>query len=294
MKDAFSSFHPIIIFIYFLSVLGFTMFLHHPVCLGIAVISATLYAVCLCGRQAAGFFLRYLLPMTATILIINPLVNHQGLTILGYFPNGNPFTLEAVLYGLMAAGILIALIQWFSCWNQIMTTDKLVYLFGRIAPALSLVLSMTLRFVPRYRQHFREVMDAQRQLGTDAEKGSLYTRIRAGIRVVSGTLTWAIEHAVETGDSMKCRGYGLSGRTAFSLYRWTKRDTVILLVILLLVGSIMTGILQGKLYWSWFPVFRGAGTDLFTVVVYASYGILSLLPVLINGREELRWNHLFR
>ncbi len=294
MKDAFSDYHPMIILIYFLSVLGFTMFLHHPVCLGIAVLSATVYSICLCGRRGAGFSIRYLLPMAGMILLINPLINHQGLTILGYFPNGNPFTLEAILYGFMAAGILIALIQWFSCWNQIMTTDKLVYLFGRVMPAFSLVISMTLRFVPRYRQHFKKVMDAQRQLGTDQGRTGLYTRIRTGIRVLSGTLTWAIEHAVETGDSMKSRGYGLPGRTAFSLYRWTRRDTIILAVILLLSGVVIAGILQGRLYWTCFPTIRGADTDLFTISIYISYGILSLLPILLHGREALRWNHSFR
>ena len=31
-----------------------------------------------------------------------------------------------------------------------MTSDKLVWLFGRITPHLSLLLAMTLRFVPRF------------------------------------------------------------------------------------------------------------------------------------------------
>lgn len=294
MRDAFSDFHPIIIFVYFLVVLGFTMFLHQPVCLGIAVISATVYTIWLSGRQSVRFLLRYLIPMTGVILIINPLVNHQGLTILGYFPNGNPFTLEAILYGAVAAGILLALVQWFSCWNRVMTTDKLIYLFGRIMPALSLVISMTLRFIPRYYQHYKEVMNAQRQFGMERGRNGLIQRMRTGIRVISATLTWAIEHGVETADSMKCQGYGLPGRTVFSLYHWTGRDTILLLLILLLGGVVLIGILQGRLYWTCFPAVKWAAVSPVTIGIYISYGILSLLPVLIDGKEEIRWRRLSR
>jgi energy-coupling factor transport system permease protein len=46
--------------------------------------------------------------------------------------------------------MLAAVISWFSCYNAVMTSDKFVYLFGRVIPALSLILSMTLRFVPKF------------------------------------------------------------------------------------------------------------------------------------------------
>ncbi len=43
---------------------------------------------------------------------------------------------------------MFVVIQWFSCYNKVMTSDKFIYLFGRLIPALSLILSMALRFVP--------------------------------------------------------------------------------------------------------------------------------------------------
>ena len=259
MKDTFTTFHPIVNFIYFFAVIGFTMFIRQPVCLGIAILSATVYSVYLNGKKSIRFAVCYLVPMMLLLILVNPLFNHEGLTILAYFPSGNPFTLEAVIYGILAAAIVVAVIQWFSCWNRIMTTDKLVYLFGRILPALSLVLSMALRFVPRYRRQFQAI-------------------------------TWAMEHAVQTANAMKCRGYGLEGRTAFSLYRWAKRDTVVLLCILGLGIFVLVGILQGKLYWTCFPTFTGAKVNGYTVGIYGGYGLLSLLPMLINGREEWKWN----
>ncbi len=71
--------------------------------------------------------------------------------MLFYLKTG-PVTLEAIVYGLVLASMLFISILWFSCYNKVMTTDKFVYLFGRVIPALSLVLSMVFRFVPRFGQ----------------------------------------------------------------------------------------------------------------------------------------------
>ncbi len=38
-------------------------------------------------------------------------------------------------------------------------------------------------------------------------------------------VTWSLENAIETADSMRARGYGLPGRTSFSIYRFDSRDS---------------------------------------------------------------------
>ena len=63
--------------------------------------------------------------------------------------------------------MLAAVALWFSCLSAVMTSDKFIYLFGRMIPALSLVLSMTLRFVPRFKRQFQAVAQAQRYMGRD-------------------------------------------------------------------------------------------------------------------------------
>lgn len=289
MKDVFSRFHPIVNLLYLMLMLGFTMFLQQPVCLGISILSAMLYGGYLCGKRMLRFFVCYLLPTSIMILLVNPLVNHRGITILGHFPNGNPFTLESILYGMVAAAILAGTIQWFFCLHQIMTTDKLVYLFGRMFPSLSLVIAMTLRFVPRYQRQFKAVSEAQRQLGRGRTEKKWILKMRNGIRILSIMLTWAMEHAVETAASMKCRGYGLPGRTAYSLYRWQGTDTGLLILILLLGGFIGAGIIQGSFAWTCFPRVVYAEVNGYTIWYYIAYGILAFLPMLINGKEEWKW-----
>ena len=117
--------------------------------------------------------------------LINPAFNHEGITILTYLPSGNPLTLESVLYGIAAAMMLAAVITWFSCYTAVMTSDKFIYLFGRIIPALSLVLSMTLRFVPKFKVQLHVVSEAQRCVGRDVSDGSVPQRLRNAVTILS-------------------------------------------------------------------------------------------------------------
>lgn len=289
MKDAFSNYHPIVNLTYFLMVLGCASLLRHPVCLGIALVSSTIYASVLTGKENLIRIIKGMLPMSVMIIIINPLVNHQGVTILGYFRSGNPFTLEACIYGFAAAAIIWSLVQWFVCWNRIMTTEKLIYLFGRLMPALSLVVSMSLRFVPRYQRQLHKIMDAQKQLGKFGKGAGVISRLKLSIRVLSIMTTWAIEHAVETAQSMKGRGYGLPGRTAFSIYRWQARDTRLFIFELVLGVSVLIGGIRGSFQWSWMPIMSSLHITVKNGLIFGSYLLLTLLPAGLNGKEEMEW-----
>ena len=151
MKDRFGHYHPLVNFLYFALVIGFSMALNHPLAQGISLVCAIVYAVQTEGRKAVLFTLKWCLPMVLLTAFINPAFSHEGRTILLYFPNGNPLTLESMLYGI-SSGVLIATVMlWFLNFNRVITSDKFIYLFGRIIPAMSLVLSMTLRFIPKFK-----------------------------------------------------------------------------------------------------------------------------------------------
>ena len=149
--DTFSRFHPVINFLYFSCAIVCAMVFMHPLCLGVSLCCAFTYSIYLNGRKAIKFNFIFLLPMLLVMAIVNPAFNHEGETILIYLRNGNPLTLESILYGAAAAAMIVAVIAWFSCYNAVMTSDKFIYLFGRVIPSLSLILSMVFRFVPRFR-----------------------------------------------------------------------------------------------------------------------------------------------
>ena len=289
MHDAFSRYHPLVNFLFFALVLAYSMVLMHPVCLLISLISAVCYAIQLNGRKAVLFSLKVTLPVLLLVAIVNPAFNHAGITILAYLPTGNPLTLESILYGFAAGAMLCAVLMWFVCYNAVMTSDKFVYLFGRVIPALSLVLSMTLRFVPRFKAQLDTVRQAQFCIGRDASTGSIWQRARKAITIFSIMVTWALENAIETADSMKGRGYGLKGRTAFSIYQAEERDRYVLLWLGFCGMYLFCGCLAGGLKWWYLPMLQGAMTQPFTISFYLVYLALCLTPVILNGKEVYAW-----
>ncbi len=291
-RDAFSSYHPIINFLYFVLVLVFTMFFMHPVSLAISLLSALAYSVCLNGTRAVRFSLTAILPMMLIAAVVNPIFNHEGATILTYLPSGNPLTLESMVYGVASAFMLAGVITWFSCYSAVMTSDKFVYLFGRIIPALSLVLSMTLRFVPKFKAQLQVVCEAQSCVGRDTANGSLLQRAKNGITILSILVTWSLENAIETADSMKSRGYGLPGRTAFSIYRFDDRDKAALCWLCFCGFYIFAGWMAGGLSWQYYPVIQGTLVGAFPISFQLVYLALCLTPVFLNRMEDRKWKHL--
>lgn len=291
-KDAFSGYHPLVNFLYFGLVIGFSMFFMHPVCLFISLFGSVAYHINLNGNGSFRFFIRYALPVMLLTALVNPAFNHRGMVILCYLPTGNPLTLESILYGIAAAVMLVSVLLWFSCCTAVMTSDKFIYLFGRVIPSLSLVLSMTLRFVPKFRAQFACVKEAQAGMGNDTSNGSLLKRLKAAAACFSIMVTWSLENAIETADSMKSRGYGLQGRTAFSVYTFTERDKAVLLWLAFCGLYLLSGSLSGGLYWRYFPNIKGELTAPLTISFEVVYFLLCLTPFMINGREEKQWKSL--
>lgn len=289
MKDAFSFYHPLVNFTYFAFVFAFSMIFMHPVCLGISLVCACIYSISLKGKRAVKFNFVFLLPMLLVTAVINPAFNHEGATILMYLHTGNPLTLESVAYGVAASAMLAAMVCWFSCYNEIMTSDKFVYLFGRIIPSLSLILSMSLRFVPRFKARIKEVSQAQKCIGRDVSNGGIIQRARHGITIMSIMITWSLENAIETADSMKSRGYGLQGRTAFSIYRMDKRDKNALAAIIVLGVFVLAGGILGGLKWRYFPTMKGQISGAFSTSLWLAYMGLCLVPVIVDRVEDQQW-----
>lgn len=277
---------------YFALVIGFSMFLVHPVSLIISLGASLAYAVYLNGGRAVRFSLLVMLPMMAVAALVNPAFNHEGATLLAYLPSGNPLTLESILYGLAAAAMLAAVVTWFSCYTAVMTSDKFVYLFGRVIPALSLVLSMTLRFVPKFQAQFRVVSEAQRCVGRDVSDGSLFRRLRNAVTIFSIMLTWSLENAIETADSMKSRGYGLPGRTAFSIYRFDSRDKAVLAWLVYCGFFLCCGAAAGGFAWRYYPTMKGAAWTPVTVCFQVVYLALCLTPVALDLLADWNWRKL--
>lgn len=290
--DHFAGYHPFVNLVYFVIVIGISMFFMHPVFLVLSLGGGIAYSFYLKGAKTAKVFLRGMMPVCLLMAAINPLFNHEGATMLFYLKNGNPITLESIVYGWGSGMMMAGIVLWFSVFNEVMTSDKLMYLFGKALPAFSLMLSMSLRFVPRFTEQIKKVSQAQQCIGRNITSGTVPERAGHGMKILSITTTWALENSVETADSMKSRAYGLRGRTNFSIYRFDKRDRGLMALLLGSAAVLLSCIRSRTLSVLYFPVFTMNVTSPVAVLSYVLYGLLCALPVILNVLEDIKWRSL--
>lgn len=287
MKGAFARRHPAVNILFFTLAALPAVLCSHPAVLVISTLAAAAYSVKLCGgiKRAAAMLV---LPAVLTSLI-NGAFNHYGVTTLYIFSNGNRLTLEALVYGAAAGTAIAAMLLWFTCWNEVVTEDKFMCIFGKIAPHTALLVLMVLRFVPLYAERLGETA---RTLSAGEEKGRLH-KVRTACKAASGVLTWALEKSIETADSMRARGYGGGKRKSYSRFRFTVRDGVLMTLILLCMAAFIVGMTASGLSASYNPIISVAVPTLAGTAALTAYGILCFMPLFYDAVQEIKWNKSF-
>lgn len=282
MKDEFARFHPMVNFIFYAVVLGITMFQMQIGLVLISVCSALVYYFCLKGMEG----MPYLFVIGCIFLLsslINPLFSHKGATFLFYLFTGNPVTLESIVYGIVSAAIISGMLLWFSTFHQIMGMERMLGAVGKAFPHIALLITMILRFIPKYTKHQREVAVINKTDGS-----SWKDRIRQGSKTFSITATWALENSVYTADSMKARGFGAAKRTGYSNYKIEGRDVLAILWIVALAAGVLWMLRRECLFTYYYPyiVYKES------IPAYVLYTLLCMTPVGIHVGEEIRWHRL--
>lgn len=282
--QGFTERNPIAVAVYFLAAAGVAMFSMDPVVLAVSLAGgAGLFL--LLDRPGSLRSHLWMLGLFVVSALINPLTYHNGRTVL-LVVNHNPITLEACLYGIAAAGMVVATLYWMRCFSRIMTGDKLLYVLGGLSPGLALVISMALRYIPLYQRQWRKVEETQRALGLYRAENAVDT-IRGKARVFSIMTTWALENGVITADSMAARGYGTGRRTHFTLFRFRSDDILLLALSLVLAGFSLWGA-AGRTV-QYYPVFMMSPLTGRALAGYLTYGGLVLLPLILQTKEAMAW-----
>ena len=224
----FRSAHPAAALLFFAFAFTVSMASTHPLELGICFLCAAVCDLSLQMKKARRLLLGVLLPMILLISAFNGFYNHYGVTVLFVMKNGNNFTLEALIYGLVFAVRAAGAVLWLDAAGVVLQSDKIIFLFGRLSPRLALVISMALRFLPLIRKQAGEIRNAQTALG-NVETGNLFRRARAGAHRLSILISWTLERGIDTADSMRARGYGLRRRTFFNRFAFSPADLALTL-----------------------------------------------------------------
>lgn len=290
-NDTFSTYHPVINFIFFIGAFLFGMILMHPAYLLCSLILSAVYYLTIKGSGGVKYILG-MLPLFLGLSVANPIFNPSGETVLFTYLNGRNFTLEALCYGLVLSALFVSVINWFASYNAVMTSDKFLYLFGKWIPSLSLVLTMVLRFVPTYQKRITQISSARKCIGMSAGDGSSKEKAEHGLTIVSALTSWALEGGIVTADSMRSRGYGTGKRTSFSLYRWEKRDKSLLLVMMICIGGVLASVVLGGSYAEFLPFIK-IEMNGYTVMGLIFYSIFLAIPTVLNIGEDILW-HILR
>lgn len=285
--NAFERIHPYVLFAYFLSAIFLSSFVLQPIFAVCMLVCSVISAFAVVGGKFGKSLLFPILPAALLGAVINPLFNHGGATVLAYFPSGNPLTLESILFGVSMGAMLVSVMAWFSCFNAVMTSDKLMCVFARLSPSVSLVLSMVLRFVPRFSKRLSQIRQTRDDIM--GEHRRFREKLRGGIDIFLAMLTWSLENAVITSDSMLARGYGTSVRTSYSNYTFSRRDAMLIVLVLLTFGYAAAGMMLGKLSFSFFPSLSEVRGDIYSFSLYADALVFGLLPLSAELLEVRKW-----
>jgi len=285
--STFAGYHPAVNLIFFLFAIGITMFSMSPAFLAVTLVFSWVYSLMLSGRKAVKTNLLFTVPVIIIMALINTLFNHNGATVLFYLA-GNRITLEAFISGVVGALLLSSVIIWFGCFNIIMSSDKLIYIFGKAAPVLGLTLSMVFRFIPLLKSRFKEIHLGQRCMGRHVEGGRM-ARLRQSVKEVSILISWSLEAAIETSDSMEARGYGLPGRTSFHLFRMKPEDWKALAAIGATGLAGTAGCIMGRTSINFYPQIVPMQWDAVMIVIFTAYCLLLSIPIVIDITGERKW-----
>lgn len=284
----FEQCHPAVNLIFFATVLVGTLTFQHPVYLAISFLSAFAYSVKRNGRKAVIFNL-CLIPLAAAFALYYSSFHHFGVTVLCRNFIGNPMTLESLVYGLTLGMAAASVMIWMSCVYSVFSTDKVVYLFGKISPRLSLLFAVFLRMVPRCKQEAGRIHKAQQGIGRGIAQGSCLRRIRNGLRIFSMLITWVIDSLTVASESMGSRGSSLRGRTAYSIYRFDNRDRAYVIMQFACLSVMLMAVLLRQTDMVCDPRIIWNPITPMSCLFYAGYAAFCLMPMMLELWTEYRF-----
>ena len=224
-RTAFDLFHPVVAFGYFAVMFALSMTAMQPVYLAISLASVLSYSAVLCGWRATGRSLLWQLPLVAVVALANPLFSASG--------------------------------------SQVLTSDKVMTLFGGVAPTIGLMLSMTARLVPQFVRRGNGIADVERACTAARpaeEPAGKLAVMRGYLRRTSVLMGWGMEDSLETAGAMKARGWGAAARrTTYARYRFRRFR------FYPTIGGLAP-------WWNYLP-----------------YALFACLPLAITAKEHLRW-----
>lgn len=278
------NFHPLSAAIFFTAMVIPLMLVNNPIYTAVSMCGAAAVMCILRGGRDTVRCLAGILILFVFMSLLNPIFVHRGSTPL-FFLNGKAITLEAALYGLNSSFSLAAAAVWCRNFSLVMTSERLFCIIGRLSPKIAAMLMMTVRFIPDMIGQAKK-FDLYGSLSGDCGGASAFGRLKRYLRVFSALVTWSVENAVQTADSMSARGFELGGRTSYSVFSFKPED--VLLTLLSVCSCSATALLGRFAEVRFYPQTELPSLDTAFAAVLTACAVCFLYPVIFELSIGLR------
>ena len=272
----FSDSHPVPLALFFVCVICQAMIFTHPTVIAAGFAGALIYCMILKGRGALKTVLRFCLPTLLLVTLINGVTAHYGVTKLFTAPWGADIRLEPIVRGFVTGVVVVTSILWFMCFNETVTSEKLVFILSGGIPKISLIITSALRFAPMYSRSLREACDARRV--NSGGKPDL----RIAAKALEGTLYSSAERSIITANSMEARGYGLPGAKRYAPFAFTPQDLALTVLTALFAAVLIAGLALGSTKTLYNPQIIMPESSVGLAAVCTASVALSLLPSVVT------------
>lgn len=284
MHNPFSTYHPLVAFVYLVCAIVFAMAVMHPVYAVLSLMGAFACACVVCGVRRAVRALAGAAVLALIVAVANVIFVASGSTEL--FRIGlRAFYLESLVYGLSAGVMLASVLLWFSSYAECMGSDNSLALFGNVLPVVTLMVSQVLRLVSQFVKRGRDIAAVQDAVSSAVSR-NVREAVRSRLRVVSVLLEWGMEDGLIRSDAMRARGYACGiKRTTYRRFRMARADVITIGVICALAlfnGAIMARLLAD---FSFYPAIVGVGAWW----LYVPYAAFMAVPLFLALKEWSRW-----
>lgn len=286
--NRFEKLNPIVLMFFYASVTIISMFATNPFIILISFISSVCFYASITDTKQYLKDFRFYLILFIIITLTNPLICQKGSTVLFNIFKID-ITMESILYGIYISGLIITVMTWFKTYNIIMTNDKSMYVFSKILPKTSMVLTVSLRFVPRVKQHIQIVKNAQMAVGMYDSGNSIKSKLKSSSNVLYSTIAWLFDNSLDTANSMDARGYRTCNRTSFSIFKFTTFDLFFLLISVLFTIISVYSMAFGNFKFSYYPEIEMPKFTSDLLVSYICFAFLCFLPLVLDIMERIKW-----
>ena len=280
--------HPAIFIVYFLILIIFAFLFNNPyyvITYGILILTLIALQGSISEIKSTT---KVFLPVILFITLLNTIFTHVGDTHI-YIFGSYYVTFEALVYGVIMAVTFFLVTLTFIAYNTYVSYQDMLYVFSKKYPNLSMIIIMSLRFVPLIQKRSNELLELSK-LKNRNEDLKFTEKTSELIQNLGLVVSWSLEEAMQSASSMKSRGYNIAKRTSYLRYDFNKIDVLLTVLILVTATISVYGLYNGVGSIMIYPKFTFTFSQTPFNIYYFAYVVLLLPFIIIEIWERILWH----